>query len=59
MCGIALDGPQGGVELQWGGGCTKAWTNAELATTTSPRLSTKTGLTYTVAREEDPESNGL
>jgi hypothetical protein len=36
-----------------GKGCTKVWTNTEVATTTSPRLSTKTGLIYTMARELD------
>ncbi len=38
-----------------GKGCTKVWTNSEVATTTSPRLSTKTGLIYTVSREKDPQ----
>jgi hypothetical protein len=42
-----------------GKGCTKVWYNRELATTTSPRLSTRTGLIYTIAREKDPETEGL
>lgn len=37
--------------------CTKVWINAELATTTSPRLSTKTGLIYMVSREYDAWKN--
>ena len=36
-----------------GQGCTTVWTNSEVATTTSPRLSTRTGLIYTVSREYD------
>jgi len=40
-----------------GRGCTKGWTNTEMATTTSPRLSTKTGLIYTVAREYDAQKD--
>jgi hypothetical protein len=36
-----------------GKGCTKVWTNQEIATTTSPRLSTRTGLIYTMARAYD------
>jgi hypothetical protein len=36
-----------------GKGCTEVWTNTEVATTTSPRLSTRTGLIYTVSREYD------
>lgn len=40
-----------------GRGCAKVWTNAETATTTSPRLSTKTGLIYTVAREYDDKND--
>ena len=36
-----------------GKGCQPVWTNREVATTTSPRLSTRTGLIYTVSREED------
>ncbi len=42
-----------------GKGCTKVWYNRELATTTSQRLSTRTGLIYTIAREEDPKTKGL
>lgn len=37
-----------------GNGCTEVWTNGEVATTTSPRLSTTNGLIYTVSREYDP-----
>ena len=40
-----------------GQGCTTAWTNSEVATTTSPRLSTKSGLIYTVSREYDAQAN--
>ena len=40
-----------------GRGCMKVWTNTEMATTTSPRLSTKTGLIYTVAREYDDQND--
>jgi hypothetical protein len=36
-----------------GKGCTKVWYNPELRTTTSPRLSTRTGLIYTIASEHD------
>jgi hypothetical protein len=36
-----------------GKGCTKVWYNRELRTTTSPRLSTRTGLIYTIASEHD------
>ena len=36
--------------------CNTIWTSYDLATTTSPRLSTKTGLIYTVARESDPNA---
>jgi hypothetical protein len=36
-----------------GKGCTKVWSNTEVATTTCPRLSTKTGLIYTMARKMD------
>ena len=36
-----------------GNGCTKVWSNTKVATTTSPRLSTRTGLIYTMAREMD------
>ncbi len=36
-----------------GQGCSTVWTNSQVATTTSPRLSTKTGLIYTVSREYD------
>jgi hypothetical protein len=39
-----------------GKGCTEVWTNSEVATTTSPRLSTRTGLIYTVSREYDPSA---
>ena len=42
-----------------GKGCTKVWTNDEIITTTSPRLSTRTGLIYAIAREADPETEGL
>ena len=41
-----------------GKGCTTIWTNSQVATTTSPRLSTKTGLIYTVSREYDAQ-NGV
>lgn len=34
--------------------CNTIWTSYDVATTTSPRLSTKNGLIYTVAREYDP-----
>lgn len=37
-----------------GKGCTEVWTNKQVATTTSPRLSTPTGLIYTTSREYDP-----
>jgi hypothetical protein len=40
-----------------GKGCTKVWANTEVATTTSPRLSTKTGLIYTMARKYDDEND--
>jgi hypothetical protein len=40
-----------------GKGCTKVWANSGVATTTSPRLSTKAGLIYTVAREKDEQTN--
>jgi hypothetical protein len=40
-----------------GKGCREVWTNTEVATTACPRLSTKTGLIYTVARVID--KNGL
>jgi hypothetical protein len=40
-----------------GKGCKTVWTNTEVATTTSPRLSTKTGLIYTVSREYDAEKD--
>jgi hypothetical protein len=40
-----------------GKGCTKVWTNTTLATTVSPRMSTKTGLIYTVAREYDDQND--
>ncbi|MFN8467664.1 MAG: hypothetical protein U0X20_19045 [Caldilineaceae bacterium] len=36
--------------------CNTIWTSYDIATTTSPRLSTKTGLIYTVAREYDPDA---
>jgi hypothetical protein len=36
-----------------GKSCRKIWTNTEVATTVSPRLSTKTGLIYTIARKLD------
>ena len=39
-----------------GKGCTEVWTTSQVATTTSPRLSTKTGLIYTVSREYDPNA---
>jgi hypothetical protein len=39
-----------------GKGCTQVWTNTEVSTTVSPRLSTKTGLIYTVSREYDPDA---
>jgi hypothetical protein len=40
-----------------GKGCTKVWSNTEVATTTSPRLSTRTGLIYTMAREYDDQND--
>jgi hypothetical protein len=40
-----------------GQGCHKVWTNQEVATTTCPRLSTRTGLLYTMARVID--QNGV
>jgi len=39
-----------------GRSCRKVWTNTEVATTVSPRLSTKTGLIYTIARKLDEET---
>jgi hypothetical protein len=36
-----------------GKSCRNVWTNTEVATTVSPRLSTKTGLIYTIARKLD------
>jgi hypothetical protein len=36
-----------------GRGCTKVWVNTEVAQDTSPRLSTRTGLIYTISRELD------
>jgi hypothetical protein len=40
-----------------GKGCTKVWTNKEVMTTTSPKLSTRTGLIYTIAREYDAQND--
>jgi hypothetical protein len=40
-----------------GKGCTKVWSNSDLRTTTSPRLSTRTGLIYTIASEHDAEND--
>ena len=40
-----------------GKGCHKVWTNLEVATTTSPRLSTRNGLIYVYAQGE--EENGV
>ena len=42
-----------------GKGCTKVSTNSAITTTTSPRLSTTTGLIYAIAREADPDTEGL
>lgn len=39
-----------------GQGCTTVWSQTDVATTVSPRLSTVTGLIYTVAREYDPNA---
>ena len=36
-----------------GRGCTKVWVNQEVAQTTAPRLSTRTGLIYIITRELD------
>jgi hypothetical protein len=40
-----------------GKGCRKVWVNEEVATSTSPRLSTRTGLIYTVSREYDDQND--
>ena len=40
-----------------GKGCRTVWLNSDVATTVSPRLSTRTGLIYTLARQID--ENGL
>ena len=40
-----------------GKGCRKVWVNSEVASPWSPRLSTRTGLIYTIARETD--ENGI
>jgi hypothetical protein len=40
-----------------GKGCRTVWLNSDVATTVSPRLSTWTGLIYTIARQID--ENGL
>ena len=41
-----------------GKGCTKVWVNTEIASTTSAKLSTRTGLIYTYARKYDNQ-NGV
>ncbi len=40
-----------------GRGCSKIWVNTEVATTSSPRLSTKTGLIYLYERKYDAAQN--
>jgi hypothetical protein len=40
-----------------GRGCSKIWVNTEVATTSSPRLSTKTGLIYLYERKYDASQN--
>jgi hypothetical protein len=40
-----------------GKGCKTVWTNSDVATTTSPRLSTRNGLIYTVSREYDAQND--
>jgi len=40
-----------------GRGCSKVWVNTEVATTSSPRLSTKTGLIYLYERKHDAAQN--
>lgn len=42
-----------------GKGCMKVWTNSEVVTTTSARLSTKTGMIYTISREYDAQNDGF
>jgi len=40
-----------------GKGCTKVWVNTEVRTIACPRLSTRTGLIYTMDRKLDPDNN--
>lgn len=40
-----------------GKGCRKVWANEEVATSTSARVSTRSGLIYSMAREYDDENN--
>ena len=40
-----------------GKGCTKVWVNKEVSTNACPRLSTRTGLIYTMNRKHDLENN--
>ena len=39
-----------------GRGCTKVWVNTEIASTSSAKLSTRTGLIYTYARQYDDQN---
>jgi hypothetical protein len=39
-----------------GRGCTKVWVNSEIASTTSAKLSTRTGLIYTYSRKYDDQN---
>jgi hypothetical protein len=40
-----------------GRGCTKVWVNSEIVSTTSAKLSTRTGLIYTYSRKYDDQNN--
>jgi hypothetical protein len=40
-----------------GKGCTKVWVNTEVASTNTPKLSTRTGLIYVQSRKWDAENN--
>ena len=40
-----------------GKGCTKVWVNTEVASTNTPKLSTRTGLIYVQSRKWDAEKN--
>jgi hypothetical protein len=40
-----------------GKGCTKVWSNTEVASNNTPKLSTKTGLIYVQSRKWDAENN--